>query len=298
MLTCIMDPLPLLESGNPAWDRWPPESTIGNCKVTVYHSDDPKHRALALMAEPIKGEKNLGAMIFCFLPATKRRNIEVRPSISAYWSSRRAGPHTSKYFSGPYPKLEVALLHALESGAKKERAIASLYLLLSSFRGEVSLEKEDGLHRLANDKQRFEKVARDWLSRRHLVEDGIKRLNSARKIVSGSKKWYTSLGEFEALRSPLESNSGSATATQSAVYLAILIAIQNANGVPLLLQVRSAFHEIAIKFEQDSKATQEARTSPKAPKLNLSGFDTAAKNLGFSWLPQSWDQSMESDLSE
>lgn len=287
----------------PDWDSWPAETTVGNCKITVYHSDDSPPRALTLLAEPAASHRHgdLGASIFCSLPTVDPSNVIVRPPISTYWSSRRRGPSTKKYFSDGYPKLEVALLHALDNrGARSERGIAALYLLFSGHREGLQLQEEDNFPNLVNDETRFRAIANKWIALEASTEEGSRRITAARRHVTEARKWNESLEDFAALSPLFKLGPGDAKQTQRAVYKAIQDAALANGGVPLLRQVRESYHEVGFGWDKEkSKFRNDSSNSDEPlPDLRFEAFDTAIKKLGFSWLPKAWNPSSDSDLSD
>jgi len=269
----------------PEWDKWPSQITVGNCKITIYHSEDSPPQALTLLAEPANCPGHSGASISCFLPVKDTSDVVIRPPISTYWSSRRRGPHTKVYFSKDYPKLEVALLHSLsKSGARAERIIAASYILLSGYREEFEVQDGDNISSLINDDARFTAIANRWIEVTSKTMKGHARIEAARKHVEKAAEWFQSLENFAALTTEATPDSKGAKLTQTAVYKAIRDAAVAHGGVPRLGEVREAYREVGLGWDKIKSNSLEARQ-----ELHFDAFDTAIKNLGFSWLPLTWD---------
>lgn len=269
----------------PKWDTWPAETTIGNCKITIFHSDESPPRALTLIAEPADNRGHLGASLSCFLPPKDTSDVEVCPPISTYWSSRRRGPHVKKYFSGPYPKLEIALLKSLsDKDARVERRLAVLYILLTGYRNEFELREEDNFPSLSKDDARFEEIANKWIDEQSKTLAGMKRFEAARKHLAMADEWYQSLKAFDPLSiTKARFGAKEANLTQSAVYKAILDASVASGGIPLIGEVREAYRQVGLRWDEAG-----SKISPGRQDLHYGAFDTAIKNLGFSWLPRTW----------
>lgn len=272
-------------ASTPKWDNWPAEATVGNCKITIFHSDESPPRALTLLAEPADSREHLGASLSCFLPPRDTSDVVVRPPISTYWSSRRRGPHVNKYFSGPYPKLEIAFLKSLsDKYAGVERRIAILYILLSGYRNEFELREEDNFPSLSNDDARFEEIANKWINDQSRTLDGMKRIEAARKHLAMADEWYQSLKAFDPSKATkAKRDSKEAKLTQSAIYKAILDSAVESGGVPLIGQVREAYRLVGLRWDEAKR-----KIPGKRQELHCGAFDTAIRNLGFSWLPRKW----------
>lgn len=282
-----MSDKPFAEFSPQDWGKRPSNTTIGDCVIEVTHDSEEPPRVISVLAHPVTGHKDSGSFIHCFLPFRGSSDIAVNPSIAAYWSSRRKGPG-ARYFYQGHPGLTLSILHALETNELRDRTRALLYLFITP--SGYAPEPGEGVTPLMHDLEGFRRAAAKWIARLAQSEEGLKELTSARKILEGAKRYNSSLSKFEAL---LEPEKADANPTQSAVLLAIRNAAEEVSGIPLRSEVQRAYHNIVILQSREHRQRIQRDPSAKEPAakptpLRLKGFDTAVKNLGFSWLPKSW----------
>jgi len=310
-----MAQFPLLESGSPDWEQWPDESVVEGCEIKVLRANEGDRRAYSVTAEPAATGVDTGASIFYVLSPQGTTAPMVRPSIKAFWSSRRAGPFSKDYFNRSFPQMEVAVLQALEEldrqprTSKSERGVAVLHFCLTPHRKGLGLRKEDNVPSLLKDDSRFEEVARRWLEIQRSTSVGARTIATAQNHVNEARRWFQSLETYQALAFPPPTEKGTAKLTQTAVYKALKDAAVQHAGIPLLRQVREAFLDVVVAWDQQRNQhrqpikTEAQRESAmdkakKEPRLRLDAFDKAKDDLGFSWLPKSWPKAKTSDPSD
>lgn len=280
---------------SPDWSKWHAQKIVGKCKIGEFRSQDNPTRVIAILAEPADCQQDCGASIYCSLPVTDPACIRVRPSLSSYWGSSGRGPG-EKYFIKPFPGPEVAVLHALRTEDPEDRRIAAIHFIVPVRDVEFTLNPEDSLQSLTEDKDRFREVADKWLGSRTSSIGGSQAITSAQKIVHDSEARIKKLKEFVPSTIKSLDKAAGAILHSQAVYKAIRDAAAKHGGPPLLSQVRDAFHDVAVEFGASTYARQGEigniadlkRFTEKPFKIELGRFDQTRKNLGFSWLPRSW----------
>jgi len=263
------------------WNDWPTDTIVGNCRIRVYHDEDPPRKAVTVIAEPSASAKDWGAYIHCSLPVASPQCVTVRPPFRAYWSSRRRGD-TSEYFNEYLPHVDIAVAQALRSKQFADRELAALYLVFPGGARPVDLRPGETCYMIASDEVRFEEVANAWLASRVSTSEGAASFATAQRKVVDAAEWFAALESFD----PTGSEPKAAKLTQCAVYKAIRDAAFNHLGIPTLKQVRDAYRDVAIQWDE----LQTSRGGQKAD-IRIEGFDQAIKNLGFSWLPRKLSES-------
>lgn len=269
----------------PNWDEWAPRTTVGNCVIEITHDQTPS-RAISVLAHPVSGHKDSGAFIH-YYPGDKLIT-SIGISDAAYWSSRRKGQARAYFSREGHPKITLSVLQALDSGDLRDRIRALQYLFLTPS-GYTPVPGE-GVFPLIKDPKGFTKVADKWIAARSQSLEGLKEITSARKLMEDAKRYNESLTTYEALRAP---NQSIANLTQSSILLAVSSASKHVKGIPRIRDVRDRYRDIGIKYDREKESNPHdggaaAKPLNKKRELRLGGFDTALKNLGFSWLPKSW----------